>query len=89
VTALGGHARSDRSSSFRAAPPGALVVLFLSFAWGAPARAQEEKPAFNPADPTAAASHIEVMPEYNQGDDYSARSCASSTTSTGARGSTR
>lgn len=31
-----------------------------------------EKKVFNPADVTAAASHIEVMPEYNDGEDYSA-----------------
>ena len=31
--------------------------------------AEAEPKAFNPADVTAAASHIEIMPEYNSGDD--------------------
>ena len=33
---------------------------------------QAEKKVFNPADVTAAASHIEIVPEYNNGDEVSA-----------------
>lgn len=33
---------------------------------------QAEKRVFNPADVTAAASHIEIMPEYNDAEEYSA-----------------
>lgn len=33
---------------------------------------QAEKQVFNPADVTAAASHIEVIPEYNDSDEFSA-----------------
>lgn len=31
---------------------------------------EEESSGFNPSDPTVAASHIEVIPEYNKGTDY-------------------
>ena len=36
------------------------------------AETEEASSGFNPADPTAAASHIEVIPEYNKGTDYKA-----------------
>ena len=56
-----------------------LVILILCFGlWTSGVEAQldpetqAEKKVFNPADVTAAASHIEVVPEYNNGDEVSA-----------------
>ena len=61
-------------TEFKAAPR-LVVVGLLALGWCGILSADEldlAERTFNPADPTAASSHLEVMPEYNQGDDYSA-----------------
>jgi hypothetical protein len=50
----------------------ASLAALLAVTLVGPLRAGDEKPVFDPSDPTAAASHIEAMPEYNHADDYAA-----------------
>ena len=64
VTAKGLSARQAGLAS-------AVLCLFI-ITVAASAQESGDEPVFNPADLTAAASHIEVMPEYNQADEYSA-----------------
>ena len=55
-----------------AAPVVALLPVSAALHAQLDPETRAEKKVFNPADVTAAASHIEVTPEYNDADEYSA-----------------